>query len=87
MSTNSNWNELKQDLIDDIVSFKDDFVRDAQDDIVKRLVRKGLSERDLDKEGTSVKMQVDSAAEYDKGKIYFEEVFEEVSQPGWTDTI
>jgi hypothetical protein len=87
MSTNSNWNELKQDLIDDIVSFKDDFVRDAQDDIVKRLVRKGLSERDLDKEGTSVKMQVDSAAEYDKGEIYFEEVFEEVSQPGWTDTI
>lgn len=85
--TDSNWNEVKQSLIDEVALIKDNFVRDAQNDIIKRLTRRGLSERDLDKEGTSVKMQAESAAEYDKGKIYFEEVFEEISQPGWIDTI
>jgi len=83
----SNWNELKQSLINDVADFKNQFIKDATNDIIDRLKSKGLDGSRIEKEGNKVFYNPPNQDDFNAGKIYFEEVYQDISNPGWVETI
>lgn len=89
MSASSNWNDVRQSLIDDIASFKNEFLVKASTDIKQRLLDEGVPPGKLriSSDKSKVSMETNIADEYEEGKVYFERVYEEVSKPSWLETI
>lgn len=89
MPKGSNWNEVKQGLINDLGGFKKEFLTTAMHDIVARFEKKGLPASDLEvsNDRSNVSYEAKNADDLQEGKIYFDEVYAEISDPRWMETL
>lgn len=83
----SNWDKLKQDIINDIADFKNGFLKSAANDIVDKLTTKGIDGSKIEVAGNKIIYSPTSEDDFESGKIYFEEVFEDISKSAWPETI
>lgn len=83
----TNWNEVRQQMTNDISSTLKDVKKDALNDINERLLEKGLNSDKTEIKPDSVVFITDDKQEFEDGKIYFDEVYEEVSDDSWLESL
>lgn len=85
----SNWNNIRQDLVKDIASFTKNFFIKASSDIKERLEEKGIPSNKLSISSNHrvISMKVTDKNEFEEGKIYFEQVYDEISSHKWLENI
>jgi hypothetical protein len=84
MPVTSNWNSVKQGVIDAMSKHAKEFKKEALVDIKSRLDSKGISTA-IVKNG--VEKTAMTASEYGTGKVYFDEVFKDIDNQPWVDSI
>ena len=82
----SNWFDIKQSMIDEIVSFKKDFLEKASTDISRKL-SKNIKDIKISKNKKTISKVTKDEDEFNKGKIYFEEVYNEINNQEWIDKL
>lgn len=87
MPDETNFREFKRGVIESVNKFKKSFVKKATSDIRKKLINKGLSNRKVKIDNNLVFMDPKTKEEYENGKIYFNEVYNEVDSQSWVDTL
>jgi hypothetical protein len=84
MSTTSNWNDVRQGVINAMASHQNNFKTKALASVKNKLDAKGINSS---VNGNSVEATASSAAEYGIGKVYFDEVFKDINNQSWVDSI
>lgn len=84
MPVTSNWNNVKQGIIDAMSKHAKEFKKDALIDIKNKLDSKGINTT-IVKNG--VEKTVMTSSEYGTGKVYFDEVFKDIDNQPWVDSI
>jgi hypothetical protein len=89
ISDNSNWNEVRQSIVNDISEIKDYVIISAKNNITKSLIDKGVDKSKIKILSNGIKIFFDSSEDdaFELGKIYFNEILSEINQPNWLDTI
>lgn len=82
----SNWFDIKQRMIDEVVSFKKDFLEKASTDISRKL-SKNVKDIKISKNKKTISKDTKDEDEFNKGKIYFEEVYNEINNQEWIDKL
>jgi len=82
----SNWFDIKQNMIDEIASFKKDFLEKASTDISRKL-SKNVKDIKISKNKKTISKDTKDEDEFNKGKIYFEEVYNEINNQEWVDKL
>lgn len=87
--SDNNWSEVRQSIIDEVSLIRKSVLKNGADDIVERLVRKGMrrSNIKISKDNSRISSSLDNENEFQEGKIYFSEVFEEISQSNWLESV
>ncbi len=80
----SNWNDVKQGIIDAMADRVKEFKKDAEEDINNRINSKGIKSV-VGKNG--VEFTASDVTEYKNGKVYFDDVFKDISNQAWIDSI
>lgn len=83
----TNWSTLKQDMIDDVSDFIHDFKDKALKDIGNKLAEKGISKEKTKIIGGKVVFITDDQQQYSEGQVYFDEVYREVSDESWPESL
>lgn len=84
MPVTSNWNDVKQSVIDAMAKHSSQFKKDALADIKNKLELKGPKSTII---GNKVEFAASTASEYSIGKVYFDEVFKDINNQSWVDSI
>lgn len=84
MPVTSNWNNVKQGVIDAMSKHAKEFKKEALVDINNRINSKGVSAA-IVKDG--VEKIAMTSSEYGTGKVYFDEVFKDIDNQSWVDSI
>lgn len=83
----TNWDIVKQRIIDDVSSVIKDFTRLAVLDIENRLKEKGLDPTKMSKSKNRISFITDDIQEFETGRAYFEEVEKEISAKNWPESV
>ena len=84
MAVTSNWNDVKQGIINAMSKHKKDFKDKALVDIKNKLEAKNVK---VSTNKNSIELNVSSVSEYNNGKVYFDEVFKDINNQSWVDKI
>jgi hypothetical protein len=84
MSVTSNWNDVRQGIIDAMTIHSKDFKVKALVNIKSKLDAKGVNSSI---NNNSVEATAVSSTEYNIGKVYFDEVFKDINKQSWIDSI
>ena len=84
MAITSNWNEVRQGIIDAMSKHKNEFRDKALIDIKNRIDSKGQNST-INK--NSVEVDALTILKYNEGKVYFDEVFKDINSQSWIDNI
>lgn len=87
LKISSNWNEVKSSIIEDMRKVVKDTKRKALLDIKNKLNDKGIDNSKLKIKDDRIVYSTDDAQDFENGKIYFDEVFEEISDKNWLESI
>lgn len=79
-----NWSAVKQGIIDEISIHAKSFKSQAFTDIKTRIDAKGITST-IGKNG--VESTPRTMSEYNTGKNYFDEVFKDIDNQSWVDSI
>lgn len=85
MPVTSNWNDVRQGIIDAISDHSKSFKNDALNDIKVKLAAKGIKSTTII--NNSIETTAANASEYATGKVYFDEVFKDINNQSWVDNI
>lgn len=85
----NDWNKLKQSIIDEISVVKKQLLTDISNDLVNRLREKGLddSKIKISNDKTMISYEADSEQSFREGKVYFEEVMNDINNGNWLETL
>jgi hypothetical protein len=84
MAVSSNWNKVKQGVIDEISNHAKNFKTNALNDIKKRIDSNGINSK-IDKNG--VEYDAKDITEFNSGKVYFDQVFSDIDKQSWVDSL
>lgn len=88
MIIDHNWDEVRQSMTDEIASVVQRVARSAINDIENRLREKGLDVNKMSKSKNKISFITDDTQEYEEGKVYFDEVYAEISRDrSWTESL
>ena len=83
----TNWDSVRQDMTDDAASMIKETRDSAIEDIEQRLFKKGLDSQKTTSTEDTVTFITDDKQEFEEGKVYFDEVYEEISDDDWLETL
>jgi len=83
----TNWDLVKQQMLNETSKVLRNFGRRAVSDFENRLKKKGVDPTKMTKSSDGIAFITDDQQEYESGKVYFSEVYEEVSDKKWPESI
>lgn len=79
--TDSNWNQVQQEIIDSVVAMQKVTRAAAAKDLVDRLVKEGMPANKITvKPDKSIVAKPANETEYEAGKIYFDKVMQDIEK-------
>ncbi len=79
--SDSNWNQVQQEIIDSVAAIQKATRSAASKDLVKRLIKEGVPANKISIEpDKSIVAKAANQTEYEAGKIYFDKVMQDIEK-------
>jgi len=83
----TNWDQVKQQMLNETSKVLRDFNKNVINDFENRLREKGIDGSKISRSFDRISFITDDLQEYQTGKVYFDEVYNEVSNDKWLESI